>query len=451
MPSLEEEINAAGGPLALLRAGRSGVFPFPIRAEFTNWRDEQESWRTTAALMDLSHHMADLTVEGPGCYQLLSDLGANSFAGFGPMQAKQFIAVSPEGYMIGDCILFCLAENLVRLVGRPPALNWVQFHAAAGGYDVTVRRDERTVQNPRGRELFRLQLQGPTAAEIFAKVNGGPMPAIPFFNMGTFNVGQYQVTALNHRMSGFAGLEFFGPYAEFEGVRDTLLAAGQEFGLRQVGSRAYASVATESGWIASTVPAVYTGDGTKAYREGQSARTFEAFLTLGGSYVADRVEDYYVTPWDLGYGHIVKFDHDFIGRDALERLAGDKHRKKAWLSWNRDDVARVFASQYEPGDKRFKYIEMPAAFYAGSQFDRVERDGRLVGLSTLCSYSSNVRGWISIAMIDSALVTYGDEVELVWGEPDGGSASPAVERHAQTTIRAVVSPRPFSASAEGKA
>ena len=445
MSSLEEEIRAAGGPLELMRSGRSGSFPFPIRAEFTNWRDEQESWRTTAALMDLSHHMTDLLVEGPDCYRLLSRLGANSFKGFGPMKAKQFIACSYDGYMIGDCILFCLAENVVRLVGRPPALNWVEFHGKTGGYDVTVRRDERTVQNPRGRELFRLQLQGPNAGHIFEKVNGGPMPDIPFFHMGKFNIGKHEVTALNHRMSGFPGLEFFGPYPELDAVRDTLLEAGREHALRQVGARAYASVATESGWIASTVPAVYTGESMKAYREWLNGRTFEAFLSLGGSFVADRAEDYYTTPWDLGYGHIVKFDHDYIGRAALEQLAGAKHRKKAWLSWDRDDVAKVFASMYEPGDKRFKYIDMPAAFYSGAPFDRVESGGRLIGLSTLCSYTSNVRGWISICLINEDDLEYGAEVELIWGEPDGGSANPTVERHTQTTIRATIVPRPFPA------
>jgi vanillate/3-O-methylgallate O-demethylase len=445
VPSLDDEITAAGGPLKLMRSGRSGTFPFPIQAEFTNWRDEQESWRTTAALMDLSHHMPDLEVAGPDCYRLLSDLGANSFAGFGPMKAKQFIAVGYDGYMVGDCILFCLAENLVRLVGRPPALNWVQFHAETGGYDVTVRRDERTVQNPRGRELFRLQLQGPFAAEIFDKVNGGPMPDIPFFHMGRFRVGEHEVTALNHRMSGFPGLEFFGPYAELDDVRGTLLAAGAEFGIRQVGARAYASVATESGWIAATVPAVYSDLRMKAFREWQGARSFEAFLSLGGSFVSDRVEDYYVTPWDLGYGHILKFDHEFIGRDALEQLRGQPHRKKVWLSWHREDVAKVFASMYEAGDKRFKYIETPAGFYAGAMFDRVERGGTLIGLSTLCSYTANVRGWISLAMINEADLDYGADVELVWGEPDGGSANPAVERHTQTTIRATVVPRPFPA------
>jgi vanillate/3-O-methylgallate O-demethylase len=443
MPSLEDAINAAGGPLALLRSG-SGGFPMPIKSEFTNWRDEQESWRTTAALMDLSHHMSDLTVEGPDTYRLLANLGANSFQGFGPMKAKQFVPVSYDGYLIGDCILFCLADNHVRLVGRPPALNWVQFHAETGSYDVTARLDPRTANNPRGqRELFRLQLQGPFAGEIFEKVNGGPLPEIPFFRMGKFKVGKHAVTALNHRMSGFPGLEFFGPYEEFESVRDTLVEAGAEYGLRQIGARAYASVATESGWVANTVPAIYTGAKMKAFREWLPQRGFEANLALAGSYVPDRAEDLYVTPWDLGYGKMVKHDHEFIGADALERLAPQPHRQKAWLFWHRDDVAKVFASMYEQGDKRFKYIELPAAFYGGAHVDRVEKHGRLIGVSPLAVYSSNVRSWISLAMIDEAELRFGAEVELVWGEPDGGSANPLVERHSQTTIRATVSRRPF--------
>ena len=82
-------------------------------------------------------------------------------------------------------------------------------------------------------------------------------------------------------------------------------------------------MATESGWIADAVPAVHSGESTKTYREQLGARTFEANLSLGGGFTSDRVEDYYVTPWDLGYGHILKFDHDFIGREALQRRATD--------------------------------------------------------------------------------------------------------------------------------
>lgn len=447
--SLEDKIQSVGGPLNLLRSPQIGTYPFPIKAEFTNWRDEQESWRKTAVLFDQSHHMTDLTVEGPDCYRLLSILGANSFKDFGPMKAKQFITCGHDGYMIGDCILFCLADKHVRIVGRPPALNWVEFNARTGGYDVITRRDERTAQNRQGRELFRFQVQGPNATMILEKVNGGPLPEIRFFHMGRFKVGDYEVMALNHRMSGFPGLEFWGPMADAEGIRETLLKAGEEFGLRQGGARAYSSVATESGWIASTTPAVYTGEKMKPYRQWLSAKSFEANIGLGGSFVSDTLEDYYQTPWDLGYGFMIKHDHDFIGREALQKRAGEKHRKKAWLYWHRDDVARIFASMYEQGDKRFKYIDMPSSFYSSLPFDRIEKDGKMIGLSTLSIYSSNVRAFISICMIDEDALKYGEEVSLVWGEPNGGSANLSVERHVQTTIRATMRPKPFSESTQG--
>jgi len=38
-------------------------------------------------------------------------------------------------------------------------------------------------------------------------------------------------------------------------------------------------------------------------------------------------------PWDIGLGHLVKFDHDFIGRAALEQMAGKPHRRKVTLVW----------------------------------------------------------------------------------------------------------------------
>ncbi len=447
--SLEDRMREAGGPIGLLRIPRSGVLPFPIRPEFTNWRDEQESWRTTAVLFDQSHHMTDSVIEGPDCYRLLSDLAVNTFAGFGPLKGKQLVLCSHDGHVIGDAVAFCLQDKHVRVVGRGPAHNWLEYHATSGRYDVAFRRDERTVQNRSGRELYRFQVNGPNATLIFERANGGALPEIPFFRIGTFRVGEHTVTALNHRMSGFPGLELWGPAGEGDAVRAALLEAGADFGLVQAGAKAYSSVATESGWIAQITPAIYSGDAMLPYREWLGADRFEANVNLSGSFVSDRVEDYYATPWDLGYGFIVKHDHDFVGSEALQGLAGEKHRTKAWLYWHRDDVARVFASLYEQGDRRFKYIEMPAAWYGSMQYDRVERAGRLIGLSRSAVYSSNVRSWISLCSIDEDALSYGEEVELVWGEPDGGSGNLAVERHVQTRIRATLGPKPFSEGTQG--
>src|SRR5712691_3551916 len=131
--SLEEALQTVGSPVELLRNSQIGPYAFPVvRAEFTNWRDEQVAWRETCALFDQSHHMTDLSIEGSDAVRLLSDLGVNSFANFEVNKAKQFVACNHDGHVIGDAIVFFLAENHLRLVGRPSALNWVQYHAETG-------------------------------------------------------------------------------------------------------------------------------------------------------------------------------------------------------------------------------------------------------------------------------------------------------------------------------
>ena len=80
------------------------------------------------------------------------------------------------------------------------------------------------------------------------------------------NIAGRKVRALRHGMAGAPGLEIWGPYAEGEEIRAAIVEAGKDFGLAQVGSRAYATNTLESGWIPSPLPAVYTGEKMKSYR-----------------------------------------------------------------------------------------------------------------------------------------------------------------------------------------
>ena len=166
-----EAALAAANPVDLLRNSQIGPYAFPVvRYEFTNWRDEQRSWRDTCALFDQSHHMTDLYVEGPDALKLFSDLGVNSFKNFKVNQAKQFVACNPDGYVIGDAILFYLDENKFSLVGRPPAGNWVQYNLETGKYNAKAERDERSAVNQGRRKFYRFQVQGPNAAKLIEKV-----------------------------------------------------------------------------------------------------------------------------------------------------------------------------------------------------------------------------------------------------------------------------------------
>jgi vanillate/3-O-methylgallate O-demethylase len=442
--NLEEKLQAVGGAMEMARNSQIGPYVYPaVPAEFSNWREEQVAWREASALFDQSHHMLDLQIEGPDTIKLLSDLGVNSFANFAVDKAKQLVVCNHDGYVIGDGILFHLEENRVRLVGRPSAHNWVQYHAETGDYDVEVSRDERTAVNPTGRrEIYRFQVQGPTALDVLRKANGGALPEIKFFNMGELALGGHTVRALHHGMSGVPGLELWGPWEEREDVRGAIVEAGRDFGLRQVGSRVYATNTLESGWIPCPLPAIFTGDALRAYREWLPADGYEGTGSLGGSHYADDISGYYLTPHDLGYWPFVKFDHDFLGREALEAIADEPQRKKVTLAWNGEDVARAIGTLFEKGDPA-KYIDIPLSNYATWPYDKLLRDGELVGVSTFSGYSYNERSYLSLGMVDVD-VELGTEVTLVWGEEDGGSSKPVVERHVQTEIRAIVSPAPYS-------
>src|SRR5690349_7824086 len=402
--NLEQVLKAGGNPVTMLRNSRIGAYVYPVvPSEFHNWMDEQRAWRESAVLFDQSHHMAELTVKGPDALKLISYTTINSFNNFAVNKAKQMVPVSYDGYVIGDGILFYLDKDELLFVGRAPSVNWIQFHGETGGFKVDMIRDDRSPGDPKGKAVtrrhYRFQVQGPNAEKVLNKLNGGPIPDVKFFTMDAINIGGKRVRALRHGMAGAPGLELWGPYEEREFIRETILKAGEEFGLVPVGSRAYASNTLESGWIPSPLPAVYTGEKMKSYRQWLPAAGYEATGSIGGSFYSDNVEDYYMTPYELGYGPFVKFDHDFIGREALEKIANKPQRKKVTFAWDADDVAKVFRSMLEPGAEHYKYIDLPLSNYTSASYDRLMKGGKIVGLSMFAGYSYNERSMLSLGVV----------------------------------------------------
>ena len=239
--SLEDKLRQYANPVDMLRNAQGGPYQFPIKSEFSNWRDEQEAWRKTAVLMDQSYHMTDHFFEGPDVKRLLSDLAINSMANFGRDVAKQIVVCNPDGHVIGDAILFGLEYNKASIVNRPNAGNWVQYHAETKGYDVKVTNDDRALENNKKRKGYRFEVQGPNAWQILEKVNGGPITGFKFFGMGEIKIAGRKVRALRHGMAGAAGLELFGPYDEKAEIHAALLAAGKEFGMLEAGAKTYST------------------------------------------------------------------------------------------------------------------------------------------------------------------------------------------------------------------
>jgi glycine cleavage system aminomethyltransferase T len=438
--TLAAALARVGNPVELLRNVATRAHTFPVAPEFTNWRSEQRAWAESVALLDQSHHMTDLFLSGPDALRLLRDLAVNSFEGFGPGKAKQYVAVSPDGYLIGDAILFHLDEGSFDLVGHPMVIDWVQFHLDRGDYDATAVRDDNSAVRASGPPtLYRYELQGPTALALVEQVTGGELPATKFFHMAELTIAGHRVRALRHGMAGQPGFELFGPWAEGQDVLDALLAAGADHGLVRAGAKAYSTANLESAWVPAPLPAVFGDDPLlQAYREWLP---LTAIGSLGGSHDSADITDYYLTPYDIGYARTVKFDHDFVGRAALERMAGEQRRTKVTLVWDADDVTAAVGSMYREGPGA-KYMDLPKIRYALHQEDKVLVAGEQVGISLDCGYIANERLMVSLATVDTAHAEPGTEVTVVWGEQPN-TAKPQVEEHRQVEIRATVAPAPY--------
>ena len=167
---------------------------------------------------------------------------------------------------------------------------------------------------------------------------------------------------------------------------------------------------------------------------------------LGGSFVSSKIEDYYTSPYELGYGPFIKFDHDFIGTRSLEGDGRQEQRKKVTFAWDDDDVNRINASMFAPAGENYKFIDLPLSNYASSSFDcgdeRRQERRRFDVLGLQLQRAQDAFAGLRGGRISPSPAP---QLTLVWGEENGGTKKTTVERHKQTEVKVIVSPVPYSA------
>ncbi|MGY4098805.1 hypothetical protein ACW2Q0_04450 [Nocardia sp. R16R-3T] len=439
--NLQQLIDSAGGAAKLLRGNKSGL---PAQGyaltplEFTNWRDEQRAWKDTVALLELSYFMTELHLRGPEVIAFLKELAINKLDPFDVLRAKQLVLAGHDGNMLSDGIIFHESDEFYRIVGLSPAIDdWVLYNAAGSSLDFTIERKD--LSHPR--DVFRIQLQGPNALPLVTEVAGGTLPEVSFFGIAELQIAGKPVRALRHGMAGTAGFEIYGPWEHQYAVREALEAAGEGYGLRKAGDAAYRSTSQESGWLAEPLPAIYASNEFKAFRETLDSTSYAAIGSLGGSFVSDRVEDYFVDPIEAGYGWLVDWDRDFVGRDALKVKADNQYRRKVTLEWNDDDVTSALASTLFGEGPGARFIGLPTPLNSFYTADSVLLNGEHIGISQWASYTANARHVISTALVSNEYATPGTELTLLWGEPN--STRLPVDAHEVREIRVTVAPSPY--------
>ncbi len=238
---------------------------------------------------------------------------------------------------------------------------------------------------------------------------------------GRITIDGHEVWALRQGMSGELGYELQGPASYAQSVYNKILEVGSEFGIRRLGGRAAGINHLEACYptiIIDYLPAIFEPDMQEYLEEFKAAMpSFAVTFNIAGSYEGQRLSDYYRCPVELGWGKSIRFDHDFIGREALEDEVANPRRTIVTLEWNADDVTEIYRSLFNEEEQPYRYMDMPRDQRGYVWVDKVMNRNKLVGLSTSRGYSYSFRKMLSLCVIDVDHSEPGTEVTVLWGEP----------------------------------
>jgi glycine cleavage system aminomethyltransferase T len=400
--------------------------------EYTGWRDETLSWKNTAYLGTMLMHSPIFVVKGPDAAKFLSDVCINNFSKFSVGRIRHAVMCNEKGQIMTDGVVMKTAEDEYYTYWLQPV---IEYRLQKGNYNVEGK-------DISGQEYF-FQIAGPRSLEILEKAGDCDLHDIKFAQHRLAKIAGKDVRILRLGMTGTLAYEVHGPIEDCNDVYNCIWEAGQEFGMRKLGQVAYCMNHTESGFpnihMHYPLPWYEDPDMAKFLNERPGMGWFNENRILVGS-VGDDLESRFLTPFDVGWENLVKFDHDFIGRAALENIAKKPKNTVVTLEWNVDDIMEVYGSQFRGGDvEPFDYIEdRPADIYYNVtnyvyHADKVLVDGKQIGISSVRAVSQFYRRMISLGFIEREYAEIGREVVVLWGTPG----------HPQKEIRAKVERFPY--------
>jgi vanillate/3-O-methylgallate O-demethylase len=192
--------------------------------------------------------------------------------------------------------------------------------------------------------------------------------------------------------------------------------AGKPYGIERLGWKTYFVNHVEGGFPQQTWTFLSAAHGDPGFQVFNRPDTARAPLLSGSVDPAD-VWARFRTPVEVGWEKSIRFDHDFVGRAALEKEVANPRRTIVTLVWNSEDVIDVYASMFRDGED-YTYIEIPTAPHGRGNVghaDFVLKDHEVIGISGTI-YSYYYRRIISLCSIDIGAAAIGTDVVVRWGE-----------------------------------
>jgi sarcosine oxidase subunit alpha len=311
---------------------------------------EYRAVRERAGLIDVST-LGKLDVKGSDAGRLLDKVYAGRLSDLRPGRVRYSVLCDEAGIVLDDGTVSRLAEDHYFITTTTGNLDfveqWLEWWLAGSGWDVHIT-------NLTG-GLAAVNLAGPRAREVLAKLAPCDLSskALPYMSSRQADVAGIEALLLRIGFVGETGWEIHFPAESGAQLWRALLAAGIQFDIRPFGVEA------------------------------------QRLLRLEKRHLIVGVDtDALTNPFEAGMGWVVKLEkEDFIGRVALQRLAGAQPRQSL--------VGFVMGENVLPEDG--------AAILAS---------GELVGRVTSVRYSPANRRAVGLGWVPARLAHEGAEIDV---------------------------------------
>lgn len=388
--------------------------------QYTSVKNEILGYRESAWIGTTLNMSPIYDVYGPDARAFLQSVCVNDFSKLGMTGIRHAVLCNDKGQIITDGVVIMIGENHFRTYWLSPVLKYYVETS-----DMDIHGEDLS-----GQEYF-IQVQGERSLEILEDAFEADLHDIKFAKHRLADMQGHEVQVIRLGMSGNLAYEIHGPIADYEYVYNRVVERSKAYGARQLGNNSYNLFNhTEAGFpnigLHYLLPYFESSEGMTAWMwEHPMEASFSLNMRFGGS-VGDDLQTRFMTPFDVGWGFLVKFNHEFPGRAALEEIAKNPPRTCVTLEWNAEDVGKVFATRFVPGEEPADDITpladfgiVESMFMGGFEYraDKVLAEGKEIGISTgrIQSYAYNAM--ISLGFISPEYAQEGTELELIWGTP----------------------------------
>jgi vanillate/3-O-methylgallate O-demethylase len=401
-----------------------GVHPF----EYTGWWDEMLAYQDKCAIHAGLNPTTFYRLKGPDVIKFLSDFSTNSYKNWPVGKGKHVIMCNKDGYIMKDGVALLISEDEVLASWLYPYIGQI-FEQYGDKYDLEG-------ENLSGKR-FIFQLTGPLSLKVAEAAAQEDLSDIPFIGFRYAKIAGKDVMVLRVGMSGTLAYEIQGATEDATAVYEAILEAGKPYDLTRIGRHAYRNTHVEGGF--PQLSEHFASGFYEGYREYQVKEgTWGGMPLYCSGSMGNDVSTRWVTPVDVGWEKMINLDHDFLGKEVLEKEKVNPSRRPMTLVWNPDDIVTVWRSIFDKNNPPYALMDFAEDFnfMRGSSDlhnDKVLAGDEEIGMSCGRMFSPKFRDMISLGLIKPEYAKEGTEVEILWGEP--GTR--------QIRIRATVSRFPY--------